>query len=84
MVGDNLVVILFCFWVEPPLFKCGDRHGDRRGSVTQSAGTINNPASLICKVDICYEHVEIHKNSNENIKNNLHSIIEISLTASAG
>jgi hypothetical protein len=34
--------------------------------------------------DVCYEQKEIHKNFNENMKNNLHSVIEISLMASAG
>jgi len=56
--------------------------GDRRGSVTQSAGaTYSNPAGLIFKMDICYEQEEIHKNFNENKKNNSHSVIEISLMA---
>jgi hypothetical protein len=35
-------------------------------------------------MDICSEQEEIHKNFNENKKNNLHSMIEISLMTSAG
>jgi hypothetical protein len=43
--------------------------------------TLTLPAGLIFKMDICYEQEEIHKNFNENKKNNLHSVIENSLMA---